>query len=64
MDLGLIAPAAVKIHLATVLPAFAVGRWLNFFSAKGRLPHRILGACYLALMTATAAAGLLDLLSR
>jgi uncharacterized membrane protein len=58
MDLSPVASAspAIKIHLSTVLPAFAIGTWLIFFSVKGRLPHRILGACYLALVTVTAAA--------
>jgi hypothetical protein len=37
MDLGPIASTspAIKIHLATVLPAYAIGTWLLFFSAKG-----------------------------
>lgn len=48
------APLAIKIHLATVLPAFAVGTWLLLFSRKGMRPHRMLGAVYLALMTVTA----------
>jgi uncharacterized membrane protein len=38
----------------TVVPAFVVGTLLVFFSTKGRLPHRILGAIYLTLMTVTA----------
>jgi uncharacterized membrane protein len=50
------APLAVKIHLATVLPAFAIGTWLIFFSRKGSPLHRALGATYLALMTVTAIA--------
>lgn len=49
------APLAIKIHLATVLPAFAIGTWLIFGSAKGSTTHRALGATYLVLMTATAA---------
>lgn len=48
------APLAVKIHLATVLPAFVIGTWLIFFSTKGAPRHRLLGAIYLALMTVTA----------
>jgi uncharacterized membrane protein len=48
------APLAVKIHLATVLPAFAIGTWLIFFSRKGAPLHRTLGAVYLVLMTVTA----------
>ena len=56
MNLALIAdaPLAVKIHLATVLPAFAIGTWLIFLSTKGARWHRALGAIYLALMTGTA----------
>jgi len=55
-DPGLVAsaPLAVQIHLATVLPAFAIGTWLIFFSTKGAWLHRRLGAVYLALMTVTA----------
>jgi len=48
------APLAIKLHLATVLPAFVIGTWLIFFSTKGATAHRVLGALYLALMTATA----------
>jgi len=48
------APLAIKIHLATVLPAFAIGTWQIFFSTKGSRYHRLLGAIYLALMTVTA----------
>ena len=48
------APPAIKVHLATVVPAFAVGTWLIFFSTKGARYHRLLGAIYLALMTVTA----------
>lgn len=50
------APLAIKIHLATVLPAFVIGTWLIFFSTKGACWHRVLGAVYLTLMTATAIA--------
>jgi uncharacterized membrane protein len=50
------APVAIKIHLATVLPAFALGTWLIFFSTKGARWHRALGSLYLALMTVTAVA--------
>jgi uncharacterized membrane protein len=58
MDLAPIAaaPLAIKIHLATVLPAFAIGTWLIFFSTKGARWHRALGAVYLSLMTVTAIA--------
>jgi len=48
------APLAIKIHLATVLPAFVIGTWLIFVSTKGARWHRALGAVYLALMTITA----------
>ena len=48
------APLAVKIHLATVLPAFAIGTWLIFFSTKGARLHRAFGVVYLTLMTITA----------
>lgn len=56
MNLGLVAaaPLAIQIHLATVLPAFAIGTWLIFFSTKGAHLHRRLGVAYLALMTITA----------
>jgi uncharacterized membrane protein len=50
------ASLAIKIHLATVLPAFAIGTWLIFFSTKGARWHRALGAVYLVLMTVTAIA--------
>jgi uncharacterized membrane protein len=50
------APLAIKIHLATVAPAFVIGTWLIFFSTKGARWHRALGAVYLALMTVTAIA--------
>jgi uncharacterized membrane protein len=50
------APLAIQIHLATVLPAFAIGTWQIFFSTKGSRIHRVLGFTYLGLMTATAAA--------
>ncbi len=50
------APLAIKIHLATVIPAFVIGTWLIFFSTKGAPWHRALGALYLALMTVTAIA--------
>ena len=58
MDLALVldAPLAVQVHLATVLPAFAIGTWLIFFSTKGAWLHRRMGAIYLALMTVTAVA--------
>jgi len=58
MNLAPIADAspAIKTHLATVLPAFAIGTWLIFCSTKGARWHRALGAAYLGLMTVTAIA--------
>jgi uncharacterized membrane protein len=56
MNLALVeqAPLAVKIHLATVIPAFFIGTWLIFFSTKGAKVHRVLGVLYLTLMSITA----------
>jgi uncharacterized membrane protein len=56
VNFGLIsaAPLAVKIHMATVIPAFFLGTWLIFLSAKGAPVHRGVGALYLALMSITA----------
>lgn len=48
------APLPVKIHVATVVPAFFIGTWQIFFSRKGAPVHRTLGYTYLTLMTATA----------
>lgn len=48
------APLPVKLHLATVLPAFAIGSYLIFISEKGAQHHRALGYVYLTLMTITA----------
>ncbi|MFZ2028683.1 MAG: DUF2306 domain-containing protein [Vitreimonas sp.] len=48
------APLPIKIHLATVLPAFALGTYLIFFSRKGAPHHRALGYLYLTLMSVTA----------
>lgn len=50
----LAAPLAVKIHVATVLPAFLLGTWQIFFSVKGSPLHRATGYLYLGLMTVTA----------
>lgn len=52
------APLAVKIHLATVIPAFFLGTWLIFVSRKGAFMHRAIGAAYLVLMTVTATAAI------
>jgi uncharacterized membrane protein len=46
----------IKLHLATVLPAFVIGTWMISFSAKGAPLHRLFGFIYLALMSATAVA--------
>ena len=48
----------IKIHVATVLPAFFIGTYQIFFSRKGAPFHRALGYLYLALMTVTAIAAL------
>ncbi|HEY1708309.1 MAG TPA: DUF2306 domain-containing protein [Rhizomicrobium sp.] len=48
------APLAVRIHVATVVPAFIIGTWLIFFSRKGAPVHRFFGALYLVLVTFTA----------
>ena len=52
------APLAIRIHLATVVPAFLLGTWLIFFSRKGARMHRAIGAAYLVLMTITATAAI------
>ncbi len=44
----------IKIHLATVLPAFAIGTYQIFVSQKGAPLHRALGYVYLTLMSITA----------
>ena len=54
----LAAPFAVKLHVATVVPAFALGTWLIFFSRKGAPRHRAAGYVYLTLMTITSIAAL------
>jgi len=50
----LAAPAAVLLHLVTVLPAAGIGAWLILASRKGALWHRRMGYLFLALMTVTA----------
>ena len=50
----LAAPFAVKLHVATVVPAFFLGTWLILFSRKGAKRHRLAGFVYLTLMTVTA----------
>jgi uncharacterized membrane protein len=48
------APLAVRIHVATVVPAFVIGTYQIFLSRKGAPFHRVLGYIYLALMTVNA----------
>ena len=48
------APFAIKLHVATVIPAAMIGTWQIFFSSKGALWHRALGYTYMALMLVTA----------
>jgi uncharacterized membrane protein len=52
------APFAVHLHVATVVPAIALGVWLILLSRKGARGHRIIGAAYLALMVVTCGAAL------
>lgn len=58
LDPVLASALAVKIHLATVIPAFIIGTYLIFFSTKGAPHHRALGYLYLTLMTITAIAAI------
>jgi uncharacterized membrane protein len=44
----------IKIHVATVVPAFFIGTYQIFFSRKGAPFHRAIGYLYLGLMTVTA----------
>lgn len=44
----------MRIHVATVVPAFILGTYQIFLSRKGAPIHRVLGYIYLALMTVTA----------
>ena len=48
------ATLAVQLHVATVVPACALGVWLLVFSRKGLRWHRMLGALFLTLMVTTA----------
>jgi|JI10StandDraft_1071094.scaffolds.fasta_scaffold1484708_1 uncharacterized membrane protein len=52
------APLAIRIHFATVMPAFLLGLWLLLLSLKGSTAHRSAGVLYLALMYATAISAL------
>ncbi len=48
------APLAVRIHVATVIPAALIGTWQLLISYKGTPLHRALGYVYFALMAVTA----------
>src|SRR5690348_313742 len=48
----------IKIHVATVLPAFLIGTYQIFLSERGASFHRMLGYVYLTLMTITSIAAL------
>jgi uncharacterized membrane protein len=48
----------IKVHVATVLPAFVIGTYQIFLSRKGAIFHRALGYIYLVLMTITSVAAL------
>ncbi|MGN6517451.1 MAG: DUF2306 domain-containing protein [Rhizomicrobium sp.] len=52
------APLAIKVHVATVVPAFAIGTWQILLSRKGTPLHRAFGYVYLTLMTVTAISAL------
>ena len=52
------APLAIRVHVATVVPAFLLGTYQIFLSRKGAPLHRGVGYVYLALMTATSIAAL------
>ena len=52
------ASPAIQIHVVTIVPAFLIGTWLIFFSAKGAPNHRFWGMVYLALMTITSVTAL------
>jgi uncharacterized membrane protein len=56
MDLAplLDAPLAVRLHVATVVPAFFLGGWQLLASRKGSPSHRVIGTVYLTLMLVTA----------
>jgi uncharacterized membrane protein len=48
----------IQLHVVTVVPAFALGTWLLFFSTKGSRYHRVAGKVYLTLMATTALAAM------
>lgn len=52
------APLAIQVHVYAVVPAFFIGTWQIFVSAKGSPRHRLMGKIYLALMTVTAISSL------
>ncbi len=56
-DLVAAAPLVIKVHLATVLTAFAIGAF-QMLGPKGRTMHRVVGWAYVALMLTTAVATL------
>lgn len=58
LDLLVAEPFQVLLHLFTVVPAFFLGTWLIFCSAKGGRWHRLLGHLYMTLMVVTALAAL------
>jgi uncharacterized membrane protein len=45
---------AVRLHVATVVPAFLLGAWQLLASRKGSPSHRVIGTVYLGLMVVTA----------
>ncbi|MCO5730368.1 DUF2306 domain-containing protein [Rhizobium sp. SSA_523] len=48
------APLAVQIHVATVLPAAAIGAFLLIWRGRGTPLHRLLGRVWIGLMISTA----------
>ena len=52
------APLAIQVHVYAVVPAFFIGTWQIFLSAKGSPLHRAMGFLYLTLMTVTAVSSL------
>jgi uncharacterized membrane protein len=52
------ASPAIQVHVYAVVPAFLIGTWQIFFSAKGSRLHRAMGFIYLSLMTVTAISSL------
>ncbi len=60
MDLSPLLEASlpIRVHVATILPAFLIGSWLIFVSRKGSPLHRAGGVVFVALMTVTALSAL------